>query len=136
MFKEYGPLKLPKSGVEIFFREPTGGDRLDVLKKNKISDDDLVSGSMLVDSYLAAKCITRIDGNQASGDYKFYFDKWPNADASYYQQIFNKMFAVTNETIEKMDETVNFLLNGFGSTDSTSSMNNPMEQSAGETGMI
>jgi hypothetical protein len=121
MAKEYGPLTLPKSGKEIYFREPTGGDRLDVLKHNPIGTDDSLSGSTLVNLYLSAKCVTKVDGQQPNGDYKYLFQTWPNADADFYQQIFNRMFTLNDETLEKMDATVDFLLNGSGSTGSSSS---------------
>lgn len=121
MAQVFGPLTLPKSGKEVFFREPTGGDRLDVLKQNPIGTDDVMSGNALLDLYLAAKCIEKVDGKDVNkGDYKHLFDGWPNVDATYYQQIFTKMFTLDDKTFEKMDSVVDFLLNGSGSTVSSS----------------
>jgi hypothetical protein len=128
MAKEYGPLTLPKSGKEIYFREPTGGDRLDVLKYNPIGSDDVVSGSTLVNLYLSAKCVTKVDGQQPNGDYKYLYQSWPSADADYFQQIFNRMFALDEKTLEQMDATVDFLLNGSGSTGSSTSTTSAMAQ--------
>jgi hypothetical protein len=118
MAKEYGPLTLP-SGKVVFFREPTGGDKLEVLKSNPLGSDDYVSGSTVTELYLSAKCITKVDDKPSTGDYKFQFQSWPNSDTDYYQQIFGKMFTLKKETLDKMDETVDFLLNGSGSTASS-----------------
>ncbi|NOV01345.1 hypothetical protein [Paenibacillus planticolens] len=121
MSKEFGPLTLPKSGKVIFFREPTGGDRLEVLKKNPAGSDDYVTMSELADLYIAAKCVTKVDDKATIGDYKFTFQSWSNADVAYYKAVFSKMFALSNESLDKMDQVVDFLLNGSGSADSSTS---------------
>lgn len=119
MAQTYGPLTLPKSGKVIFFKEPSGLDRLEVLKQNQIGSEDVISGSTLVGIYLAAKCITKVDDKDSVGDYKHIMDSWPNADVDYFQSIFGKMFTLDQTSLDKLDETVDFLLNGSGSTASS-----------------
>jgi len=119
--KEYGPLTLPKSGTVIYFREPVGGDRLDILKNTSIGTENFVSQNALTDLYLSAKCISKVDGVTSTGDYKYQFNNWPSADVDYYQQVFNKMFTVSKEAEDKIDQVADFLLNGSTSSSSSTS---------------
>lgn len=124
----YGPLTLPKSGKVIYFKEPLGSDRLDVLKQNQIGTDDVVSASTLVGIYLSARCITKVDDKDSVGDYKHIMDSWPNYDVDYYQALFNKMFTMDQAKLDELDNTADFLLKNSGSTASSTSTSNATGQ--------
>ncbi|MEC0231286.1 hypothetical protein [Paenibacillus alba] len=132
--KIYGPLTLPKSGKVVFFREPTGGDRLDVLKQNPAGSDDYVTASELADLYIAAKCVVKVDEKAVNGDYKFIYQNWPNADVTYYKSVFVKINSISEESLEKMDQVVDFLLNGSGQVASSTSTTSQTAQLAGAVG--
>jgi hypothetical protein len=116
----YGPLALP-SGKQIHFKEPVGGDKLEVLKYNPIGTDDAVSGNALIGMYLAAKCVTQVDGNAVNGDYKHLFDNWSQADSDFYTAVYSKMFAMDEKAVEKIDSVVDFLRKGLTSSGSSTS---------------
>jgi len=107
----YGPLELP-SGKRITFRAPVGGDRVKVLQMTQIGEDNLISGAMLIDQYVQARCVQTVDGQPVDGDYKRLMDNWDNADVQFYSLVFNEMFGLNEERQEKAKEAARFLLNG------------------------
>lgn len=107
----YGPLELP-SGKKIKFRAPVGKDRNNVLQMTQISADRALSDAMMVDDYLAAKCVTEVDGKQADGDYKHLFDSWSQKDILFYRAVFDEMFGLNEESRDKAKEAAAFLLKG------------------------
>jgi hypothetical protein len=115
----YGPLELP-SGRKICFREPLGSDRVNVLTMTQISADRAISDAMLVDDYVAAKCVTEVDGKPTSGDYKHLFAGWPQRDVLFYRAVFDEMFGMNEETRSRVKEAAAFLLGGRASTGGSS----------------
>ena len=116
----YGPLELP-SGKKVKFYAPLGSDRNNVLQMTQISAERALSDAMLVDDYLAAKCITEVDGKTSDGDYKRLFDDWTQKDISYYRAVYDEMFGLNGESRDKAKEAAAFLLKGSTSTDGSSS---------------
>lgn len=114
--KIYGPLELP-SGKKIKFRAPIGSDRMNVIQMMKIDEDSIVSGALLIDSYVKAKCITEIDGTPTDGNYKNLFDNWFETDVNFYTLICNKLFGNGKELEKKADDAVAFLLNSVTCSD-------------------
>lgn len=109
---EYGPLELP-SGKRIHFRAPTGADRLAVFKLTRINPDNVLSGAVLVDYYVQARCVTKINDQPVPMEsYKNLFDTWDAKDVVFYQSVFNEMFGMTEEMQDKAKEAARFLLNG------------------------
>lgn len=106
----YGPLELP-SGMKIKFRAPKGIDRTNVLQMLKIDSDNAVSGAILLDEYVKAKCITEVDGAAATGEYKNLFNDWDEADVNFYKAVCNEMFGNSQELQDKAKEAARFLLN-------------------------
>lgn len=107
----FGPLTLP-SGKQITFRTPVGGDRVNVLQMTKIGEDNLISGAVLIDHYVQARCVQTVDGQPVDGDYKRLFDNWDNADIQFYNLVFNEMFGLNEERQEMAKDAARFLLNG------------------------
>lgn len=107
----YGPLALP-SGKTIKFREPLGSDRANVLALTQISADRAISDAMLVDDYVAAKCVVEVDGKATDGDYKHLFDTWSQRDVIFYRSVFDEMFGMNEENRSKAKEAAAFLLKG------------------------
>ncbi|MBL0387924.1 hypothetical protein JJB07_14885 [Tumebacillus sp. ITR2] len=122
----YGPLKLPKSGKEIFFREPTLGDKMEVLKANPITEENLASGNEVVGTYIALKCITTINGVQPTDSYKFFAANWPKADVDFFKAVFGKV--CTSSTEEDVDVAVDFLLGRSASGTSSTATTPQTEQ--------
>jgi hypothetical protein len=109
---EYGPLELP-SGRKIHFKSPTGLDRVAVLKLTKVGPEEMLSGAMLFDYYMQAKCVTKIDDCPVPlGSYKNLLDAWETKDILFYQSVFNEMFSLTDEIQDKTKEIARFLLSG------------------------
>ncbi len=111
----YGPLELP-SGTKITFRAPVGADRNNVLQMTQISADRALSDAMMVDDYLAAKCITEVDGKATDGDYKKLFDTWTQKDILFFRSVFDEMFGMDEESRNKAKDAAAFLLKGRTST--------------------
>lgn len=109
--QEYGPLELP-SRKKIKFRAPLGADRNNVLQMTQISADRALSDAMMVDDYLAAKCVTEVDGKQTDNDYKRLFDSWIQNDILFYRAVFDEMFGLNEEARSKTKEAAAFLLKG------------------------
>lgn len=105
----YGPLEL-SSGKLIKFRAPKGIDRTNVLQMLKIDSDNAVSGAILLDEYVKAKCITEVDGAATAGDYKNLFNEWDEADINFYKAVCNEMFGNGQEMQDKAKEAARFLL--------------------------
>ena len=116
----YGPLELP-SGKKIKFRAPIGSDRTNVLQMTQISPERAISDAMMVDDYVAAKCITEVDGKPADGDYKRLMEKWPQKDVMFYRAVFDEMFGLNEDTRNKAKEAAAFLLSGRTCTAGSSS---------------
>ena len=115
----YGPLQLP-SGKQIKFRAPKGIDRTNVLQMMKIDSDSAVSGALLMDEYVKAKCVTEVDGKTTTGEYKTLFNDWMDSDIMFYKAVVNEMFGSGPEMQEKAKEAASFLLNPQTSTDGCS----------------
>jgi len=107
----YGPLELP-SGKKIKLRAPLGTDRVNVLQMTQITADRAISDAMLVDEYVAAKCVAEVDGKATDGDYKHLFDNWPQKDILFYRTVFDEMFGMNEESRNKAKEAAAFLLKG------------------------
>lgn len=105
----FGPLELP-SGKKIKFRAPKGIDRTNVLQMMKIDSDSAVSGAILLDEYVKAKCVTEVDGAATTGDYKNLFNNWDDGDISFYKAVVNEMFGSGEEMQNKAKEAAAFLL--------------------------
>lgn len=120
MSETYGPLTLP-GGKVITFRAPLGSDRTNVLQMTQISAERALSDAMLVEDYVAAKCISEVDGKPSDGDYKNLFNNWPQRDILFYRTVFNEMFGLTEEAQNKAKEAAAFLLKGQTYTGGSSS---------------
>ncbi|GBF34145.1 hypothetical protein DCCM_3257 [Desulfocucumis palustris] len=116
----YGPLELP-SGAQIKFRAPLGLDRTNVLQMTEISRDSAISDAMLVDDYVAAKCVTEVDGKQTDGDYKRLMNDWPQQDIMFYRVVFESMFGINEDAMNRAKEAAAFLLKGQTYTGGSSS---------------
>ena len=122
MQKLFGPLSLP-SGKKVLFHEPLGIDKANVLQMVPINEDNVINGAMLVDEYVAAKCVVEVDGKQTTGEYKTLLDNWSLQDSSYYRRVFDKMFGLNKIDQEEADKAADFLLKSLTSTDGASSPN-------------
>lgn len=111
----YGPLELP-SGRKVKFRAPLGSDRTNVLQMTQISAERAISDAMLVDDYVAAKCITEVDGKATDGDYKRLTEKWPQRDILIFRAVFDEMFGMNEEARKQAKETAKNLLKGLTCT--------------------
>lgn len=129
--KEYGPLELP-SGKKIHFRAPLTGDRLNITQMMDMSADKLAAAAMLIDEYVALKCITKVDGNPAGGDYKHLASNWFDSDMMFYNMVFNEMFGGGEGVRDRAKEAARFLLTGQTSTAGCNSPTTVM--SPGQTG--
>lgn len=105
----FGPLTLP-SGKVIKFREPLGIDKASVMQMVPISEENLINGAMLIDEYVAAKCITEIDGSSTTGEYKTLFDDWKNRDIAFYRRVYDKCVGMGAELQAEADKAADFLL--------------------------
>lgn len=118
----YGPLELP-SGKKIKLRAPLGTDRVNVLQMTQITADRAISDAMLVEEYVAAKCVAEVDGKPTDGDYKQLFNSWPQKDILFYRAVFDEMFGMNDESRNKAKEAAAFLLKGQTCTGGFSSAN-------------
>ncbi|WP_051542060.1 hypothetical protein [Clostridium lundense] len=118
----YGPLELP-SGKVIRFRAPIGSDRMNVIQMMKIDEEAIVSGALLIDDYVKAKCVVEIDSSSTDGNYKELFNEWLDTDVNFYKLVFNKMFGNTKDLEKKADDAVAFLLGKPISSDGHSAQN-------------
>ncbi len=110
----YGPLALP-SGKKIKFRAPKGIDRINILQMTKIDSENVVSGALLLDEYVKAKCITEIDGIACEGDYKKTMNEWLDSDITFYKLVYEEMFGKSQDMQDKAKEAAAFLLQGLTS---------------------
>lgn len=111
----YGPLELP-SGKQIKFRAPLGADRTNVMQMAQISNDNAIADAMAIDDYMAAKCVTEVNGKSTDGDYKRLFEDWMATDIVFYRAVYDEMFGLNQEARAKAKETAAFLLKGQTST--------------------
>jgi len=117
----YGPLTLP-SGKVVKFRRPTGLDRMNVTQMVPLNPDNIISGGLMIDTYLQAKMITEVDGTSVDPTgYKNLFSTWDDADVQYYQAVYSEMFAMTQEKMDDAKAKAAFLLGNTTSTDGSSS---------------
>lgn len=116
----YGPLDLP-SGKKVKFRAPLGTDRNNVLQMTQITAERAISDAMMVDDYVAAKCITEVDGKASDGDYKHLMESWLQQDILFFRTVFDEMFGMNEESRNKAKEAAAFLLKGATSTGGSSS---------------
>lgn len=128
----FGPLELP-SGKKIKFREPVGRDRVNVVQMLKMSMDNFGSGAVLVDGYVAVKCITEIDGAAVTDNYKNVYDTLPDGDLSFYQTVFAELFGMTEEKRDRAKEAAAFLRKGQTYT-ASSNVRNTDTQSTTKAG--
>ena len=105
---QFGPLTLP-SGKKIKFRSPLGADRASVLQMMKMGSDNFLSSAFLIDAYVAAKCMTEIDGKPAEADYKRTYDCLEDEDANYFITVWQELFGMTEEKRQKAKEDADFL---------------------------
>lgn len=105
----FGPLELP-SGKTITFRAPKGSDRVNIIAALKVSTDNLIGGTLLVDAYTAVKCVENYGGRDYDGDYRRFYDALPQEDADYYIAVFNEMFGMNEEKRDKAKDAARFLL--------------------------
>jgi hypothetical protein len=120
--KIYGPLELP-SGKKIKFRAPIGSDRMNIVQMMKIDEESIVSGALLIDDYVKAKCVTEVDGNPTDGDYKALFNEWLDTDVNFYKLVCNKLFGNDKELEKKADDAVAFLLSNVTCSDGANVQN-------------
>lgn len=107
----YGPLELP-SGKKITFRMPKGRDKVEVFQLLPLSESNMVSGAMLADMYLAAKCLVTVNDQPVPLEsFKRLFDDWDDADVTFYQAVFNEIRGSTKEQLDRAKEAASFLLN-------------------------
>lgn len=104
----FGPLALP-SGKKIKFRAPLGVDRANVLQMMKMSSDNLLSSAFLIDAYVAAKCVTEIDGQATDANYKRTYDAMEDEDANYFLAVWQELFGMNDEKRQKAKEDADFL---------------------------
>ncbi|GMB00220.1 hypothetical protein [Pelosinus sp. IPA-1] len=110
--QNFGPLELP-SGKKITFREPIGADRVNVVQMLKMSLDNMASGALLIDNYVAAKCVATIDSKTVDqADYKRLFDNMSDEDVTFYQTVFQEMFGMNDEKRNNAKEAARFLRQG------------------------
>ena len=112
----YGPLELP-SGKKVKFRTPVGKDRVNVINMLKIDTDNFGSGVVLVDGYVAVKCITEIDGCSADKNYKDLYAEMSAEDLTFYQMVFSEVFGLNEEKKDQAKEAAKNLRQGLTSTD-------------------
>ena len=122
----FGPLELP-SGKQVKFREPVGSDRVNVVQMLKIGMDNFGSGAVLVDGYVAVKCITEIDGNEVRDNYKNTYDSMKDEDLSFYQAVYTEMFGMNDDKKEQAKEAAKNLRSGQTSIGSFSVQNTDMQ---------
>ena len=115
----YGPLDLP-SGTKIKFHAPLGSDRSNVLMMTQITAERAISDAMLIDDYVAAKCVAEVDGRNADSDYKNLFNNWPQQDILFYRAVFDQMFGMNEKNRARVQESADFLLKGQTCTDGSS----------------
>jgi len=108
----YGPLTLP-SGKKIKFRAPKGIDRINILQMTKIDEENVVSGALLLDEYVKAKCITEIDGIACEGDYKKIMNEWLDSDITFYKLVFEELFGKSQDMKDRAKAAAAFLLEGL-----------------------
>lgn len=119
----YGPLELP-SGMKIKFREARGIDRANVLMVHKdLAKENNLGNQILLDAYISIKCITEIDGQPPTQNYKGLYDDMSEADLDFYESVRREMFSITEEKRQKVKEAAAFLLGKPTSTDTSSSQN-------------
>jgi len=116
----FGPLELP-SGRKIEFRRPLAGDRVNITQMMDMSPEKLAAAALMIDEYVAIKCITKVDGKPTDGDYKHLAAGWDDEDVMFYKLVFNEMFGVKEETQARAKEAARFLLSGGTSTAGCSS---------------
>jgi len=116
----YGPLTLP-SGKVIKFRSANGLDRLNVTQAVPMDQDNVVTGSILISTYVQAKVVTEVDEVPTGSNYKTLFNSWDDGDVQYYQAVYNEMFGMTEAKLEDAKSKAAFLLGNSTSTDGSSS---------------
>ena len=116
----FGPLELP-SGKKIKFREPVGADRVSVVNLLKMGVDNIGSGAVLVDGYVAVKCITEIDSSPVQDTYKNTYAEFKDEDLIFYVAVFSEMFGMNDDKKEQAKDAAKNLRNGLTSTGSSAS---------------
>lgn len=104
----YGPVEL-SGGTTIKFRRPTGMDKILVTKKARLNTDRL-NDLVLIQQFVAAKCIVEINGASPGADYIAVMENMDGLDWDEYYMLYNEMFAVTEERTEELKEKARFLL--------------------------
>lgn len=121
MSQVYGPLTLP-SGRVIKFRNSTGLDRINVTQIVPMDQDNMVTGSLLINLYVQAKVVTEVDGKAPDSNYKNLFNDWDDMDVQYYQAVYTEMFGMTEDKMADAKAKAAFLLGNSTSTDGSSSL--------------
>lgn len=120
--KVFGPLELP-SGKKIKFRAPKGIDRMNILQMTKIDSDNTVSGALILDEYVKAKCVKEVDDKAVTESYKTLMNDWLDSDITFYKLVFEQMFGKTEELQNKAKDAAAFLLGKPTSSDGSNAQN-------------
>ena len=113
------------SGSEVTFRSPFGADRVNVIQMLKMSLESIAGNTLMIDGYVAVKCITAYGGNPADGNYKALFDALPQEDLDFYLAVFAELFGMTEDKRAGAKEAAAFLRKGQTYIASSSSQSTP-----------
>ena len=93
-----GPVKLP-SGKEIFFVEPLGSDRSEIMSLAIAQDRAAQMMFMLNGYWLPARCVVDAQGQFLYPDVFHAFDIWPDLDIQFYRVVFDTLFGVNEADV-------------------------------------
>ena len=100
------------SGSEVTFRSPFGADRVNVIQMLKMSLESIAGNTLMIDGYVAVKCITAYGGNPADGNYKTLYDSLPQEDLDFYLAVFEELFGMSKDKRAEAKEAAAFLRKG------------------------
>ena len=100
------------SGCEVTFRSPFGADRVNVIQMLKMSLESIAGNTLMIDGYVAVKCITAYGGNPADGNYKALYDSLPQEDLDFYLAVFEELFGMSKDKRAEAKEAAAFLRKG------------------------
>lgn len=100
------------SGSEVTFRSPFGADRVNVIQMLKMSLESIAGNTLMIDGYVAVKCITAYGGNPADGNYKALYDSLPQEDLDFYLAVFEELFGMSKDKRAEAKEAAAFLRKG------------------------
>lgn len=94
--KPIGPVRLP-SGREIYFLEPLGRDRLEIMSRLLAEGRQAEMMFMLNHYFLPGKCLVNAEGQFLATDYTKAFEDWPDKDVVYYREVFDQLYGWSND---------------------------------------